>query len=683
MHVVFFAAAFARANTGKMIAARIEMIAMTTSNSIRVKARRMILDKWYVEKCPKGGDLDANSARIALCVAYRPQEVFPLAKTPTIKPEEQHARSYADRLILEQLTDMESAIKLSELADKLSASGLGLAAVRSLLASNPDRFAYHERRWVPASRLLAQGRPFAETVRLVVDRFGGPVDLARLIREVARIRRMDLEEAEIAVVRTIAGDPTLIMAGDDHVALANWAFLAEGEDAERAYALYGVDPAEVAAIIKKTSGLDWRAPDAAAKALEAAAPASVKAISAAAWVSLNPEDPYATLMYDGREWYTALYNVPGYVASSDGVFHAESEAKKWLSTAIKLADKLAPTVDIEDAAPIEVKVTDVVKMVQRIVKSEQSVTAMKLLEDFYEITASNKTFPDDLINIMAALDAQPEVWWVGGDRYRKKDSAPDFIESVPEPFQFPVLDFQDEEGESLEIEVNDEGLSSSLRKLLLHPLAMDVLDEDIMPIAKQVPEQVRFVLKSIHRELGTFPMSQIPTGWLETTPKIQELIFVDPNGRELQVWANHEARLLYNLVDWWYEQNVENGAVFTLTKTTKANIFDFAWDEQTDPVVFISSQRMEELRTMQERAESLSTLDILTEVMAHWPKGADFLTIHAEVNVVRRSTRRLVASLLSSFQCFYQRSGSPVWHYDSKKLDLGFDKAKKKFLLKK
>jgi hypothetical protein len=41
-----------------------------------------------------------------------------------------------------------------------------------------------------------------------------------------------------------------------------------------------------------------------------------------------------------------------------------------------------------------------------------------------------------------------------------------------------------------------------------------------------------------------------------------------------------------------------------------------------------------------------------------------------------------VASLLSSYQCFYQRSGSPVWHYDPKKVDLGFDKTKKKFIKK-
>jgi hypothetical protein len=197
-----------------------------------------------------------------------------------------------------------------------------------------------------------------------------------------------------------------------------------------------------------------------------------------------------------------------------------------------------------------------------------------------------------------------------------------------------------------------------------------------------MPEQVRLVLKSIHRELGTFPMAQIPTGWLEAKPTLQEVIVMDASGRELQIWANHDARLLYGFIDWWYEQPIESGAVFTLTKTSRPNVLEFEWMDQPDPVVYISAARMEELRNLGAAAEGKTTLDLLIEVMQHWPKGADYLTVLAEINVVRRSSRRLIASLLSSYQCFYQRSGSPVWHFDQKKVELGFDKTKRKFVKK-
>jgi hypothetical protein len=190
-------------------------------------------------------------------------------------------------------------------------------------------------------------------------------------------------------------------------------------------------------------------------------------------------------------------------------------------------------------------------------------------------------------------------------------------------------------------------------------------------------------LRPIHRELGTFPLSQIPTGWIEADPTVQEIILIDPAGRQLQCWANMQARLIFGLIDWFYEQQVESGSVFSLTKTPKPNVFEFAWLDQTDPVVYITSQRMEELRTLQAESEAMSTLEILQTVMTHWPKGADFLTLLWEVSVVRRSSRRLVASLLSSYACFYQRSGSPVWHYDAKKVEQGFDKSKRKFVQKR
>jgi hypothetical protein len=364
------------------------------------------------------------------------------------------------------------------------------------------------------------------------------------------------------------------------------------------------------------------------------------------------------------------------------VLHTQADAKKWISTAVKLADKLAPSVDIEDAAPIEVKTEDVAKLAKRILDNDQTTTATKLLEDVYEITPSNKTYPDDLANIMAGLQTNPDIQWVGGDRFRKANTYPDYILEVPEPFDYFQTDVKNEDGELVDVELTDDGLSSSLRKLLQHPLAQDVLDEDIAPAPKQMPDSIRLVLKSIHRELGTFPMCQFPTGWLDSEPSIQEIILADPHGRELQIWANHDARLLFGFIDWWYEQPVESGAVFTLTKTNRPNLFEFEWLDQPDPVVFISAQRMEELRRLGSESEGKSTLDLLIEVMAHWPKGADYLTIHAELNVVRRSTRRLVASLLSSYQCFYQRSGSPVWHFDAKKVELGFDKTKRKFVRK-
>lgn len=607
-------------------------------------------------------------------------EDFPLAKAIQINTDEQVAREYADRLILAQLSELQNVLKLSEIADRLQNEGLGLAAVRSLLASNPHKFAYSERRWMPASRVEGAERPFLEQVRLIVDRFGGPMPL-NLVQNELSITRPGVTEAQI--IRVISSSVDIAMTSKNELFIKAWCFAATDEPEVVALQLHDIKSEDVDTLATKLKGTDFRDSKQVAEALKKVAPVSLKLFGAVAFRELNPQDARSFLEYNWKSFNAEVFAIDGFVYSPDGYLYPAEQAKKWLSTAVKVADKLAPSVEIEDAAPIEVKSEDVDRMVKKILASEQSVTATKILEEFYEITPTVKTFPDDMNNVMEALKARKEILWVGGDRFNKPGVVPEIVTTIQDFFNFVQTENKDEEGEFVDAELNDDGLSSTLRKLLNHPLAMDVNDEDIAPASKQLPETIRCVLKSMHRELGTFPMCQIPTGWIPDGPAYQEIILRDKDGRELQIWANMEARLLFGFIDWFYEQNVESGSVFSLTQTPRANVYDFEWLDQTDPVVFITTQRMEELRELQARAEDLSTFDVVREVMSHWPKGADFLTLLWEVNVVRRVSRRMVASLLSSYACFYQRSGSPVWHYDSKKVEQGFDKTKRKFVVKR
>ncbi len=602
--------------------------------------------------------------------------------SPELKPEELSARLYADRLILEQLTKLHEVVKPSEIAEKLKAEGLGLAAVRSLLASNPQMFAYNERRWVPAAQVEGKGRPFAEVVRLMAQKFGAPMPVMLIAEELCRIYHREIDDCARAIERIAKTDPNLLLTRSGSVVHSSVVFTATDEPVEIAAQLNGITVADIEAAEKKLGKFDWYDQDATILALEKAAPVNIKALGGAAWRALNPADSYSSHHYDWKAFNAELLSIPGFVLGGTGTLSPESEASEWIKTATKISSKVTATIEVEDVAPLELKKEDIEQMVKTVLGSDDSSRATEILESQFEITPAVKTFPDDLANVMNALKTDKRVSWVGGDRFQKPGLAPDFINEIPEPFIFVKSDKKLEDGDPVDAELSDEGLSTSLRKLMLHPLATDVMDEDIMPEPKTQPEQMRLVLKPVHRELGTFPLCQFPTGWFESEPGVQELIFIDPSGKEQQVWVNHDLRLMFNLFEWWLEQPVESGAVFSLTKTEKANVFEFKWLEQTDPVVYISTQRMEELREIASNSQDKSTFEILCEVMTHWPKGADFLTVLWEINVVRRTSRRLLASLLSSYVCFYQRSGSPVWHYDHKKVEQGFDKSKKKFILK-
>lgn len=592
------------------------------------------------------------------------------------------ARAYADRLVLSGIARVQSTLRLAELATEVGKHGISLAQLRQLLGTNPDRFAYHDRRWLPTPRVSAGQGPLAEQIRRTLEAYSAPMKLEELASELSASRGNSKEYYLQHLPSMLNRDYYMFATESGLAGLRTWVYAALTESDERALWVNGLTKEDVDSIKTICDKVNFLDPQAAAKTLVKHLPLNVRAVGYWAWKKLNPDDPYAARDYDPVALFDALVTQPGTVFGADGLLHDASEAPGWLKAAIKEAEKSTPVVEVEESAPLEFKGDDLKDMVTKILRMNESFSVSKMLEEKYELTPADRTYPEDLANAVNALKANEEIWWVGGDRFRKPGSAPEFIMAIPEFFQFQATEFLDEDGELIDVELSDDGFSSALRKELSVPAAMDVLDEEILPKSKKQPDSVTCSLKSLHREIGTFPLCQIPTGWLGETPNIQELVFVDPQGRELGVWLNNEARLLFNLIDWWFEQPVESGAMFSLTKTARPNVYEFKWLEETDPLLFISSDRMEQLRDLAARATELSTYEILMEVVGHYNKGADFVTILAETNVVRRVSRRTVASILTGYHCFYQRSGSPVWHYDAKKVDQGFDKAKRKFARK-
>lgn len=601
-----------------------------------------------------------------------------LAKSTT-KNSNDLARAYADRLVLTGITRVESTLRLGELAAQIASHGISLGGLRSLLATNADRFTYSDRRWMPTARVAAGAGPVNEFIRQTLENFGAPMPIADLVAELMQARKLHGDDLAGRLPQMLEADPALFVIPSGLAGLMRWIFTYEGGAELGALVVNRITQAEVDAA-KGLAKLDYKNPEKAAKAALNNAPVSLLAFGYYAWKALDSGDDYARSKYNAPIIADALLSQKGFVYGADGKMYPEVEAPKWLKAALKEADKAQPSVEIEEAAPLDFGPAEIEVLLKRISKSNDSLSVAKYLEEKYELTSADRTYPEDLANAIAALDATGSAWYVGGDRFRAPDSAPDFIYTVPEFFSYNEYNFEDADGQPIDLELSDDGFSSALRKEMALPLAQDVLDEDVQPKTKKQPESVRLVLKSLHREIGTFPLIQFPLGWFDPTPEVQEIVLRDPKGRELAVWLNHETRLMYNLLDWWFEQPIESGAVFTVTKTNEPNVYDFAWKEEADPLLFIETDRMEELRNLATTADDLSTYEIIIEVLTRHNKGADYLTILAETNVVRRVTRRLVASILTGYHAFHQRQGSPVWHFDPKKVEQGFDKAKRKFV---
>ncbi|MFN8139483.1 MAG: hypothetical protein U0R49_06775 [Fimbriimonadales bacterium] len=591
------------------------------------------------------------------------------------------ARAYADQIVLSGIARVASTLRLTELGNEVAPHGVGLTELRRLLTTNPNRFVYHDRRWLPKARVTAGKGPTSEFIRQTLFTYGVPMPLMEVAGELSSNYGRPKEYYEARIAEMVKNDPNLFVTSNDHVGLAEWLFVARLESDEAARYVNGLRDADVSAN-SQLDKLDFTDIETAAKNALKTTPLSPKVFSYYAWKNLTSSDPYSPSRYDAVAAFDAVFNSGGFIYGADGLLHPESEAPGWLKKALKDAEKLAPTVEMEESAPLQFGPAEVDEFVGKILASSHSVGVSEMLGEKYELSPADRTWTEDLGTAVNSLKTDDRVSWFGGDRFGKPDLAPEFVHTIPEFFNYSVSEFKDADGEAIDVEMSDDAFSSALRKEMSLPIAQDVLDEDPAPRQKKLPDQLRLVLKSHHREIGTFPLCQIPAGWLPDEPDVQEIVLLRDDGAKLFALVSHETGLIFGLIDWWFEQPIESGAAFSLEKTEYPSVYKFAWLEEADPLVFIDSERMNELRDLAARATDLSGYEILIEVLNKHSKGADFITILAEANVIRRLTRRQVASILSGYHCFYQRSGSPVWHYDQKKVDQGFDRAKRKFVRK-
>ncbi|HEX8834145.1 MAG TPA: hypothetical protein VF719_08085, partial [Abditibacteriaceae bacterium] len=140
------------------------------------------------------------------------------------------------------------------------------------------------------------------------------------------------------------------------------------------------------------------------------------------------------------------------------------------------------------------------------------------------------------------------------------------------------------------------------------------------------------------------------------------------------------AGLIYGLGDWLATRIPQSGGALEFTRLGNEVQLRIA---KTDRRFYIDDPRVAVLEDLQERSAYLSLFDLLQTIMAEHPTGAELETIWAEVNVVRRTSKRLVASVLSAYHCFYPKQRGPqqiLWRFDAARLDQGFKRNKRKYV---
>lgn len=618
-------------------------------------------------------------------------------KSETVEnPVERDAMRYLEDEAYSALLGYKEPVRSAEIIGAIGKEEYSTKLVRHVLAASP-RFTQIDRRWDLEVRYEDKVKPVERVLREIIGQYGRPISVQQIANELSSVYERPTDYYETMIPRMLADEDKFFRTADDLFGLRRW-LLAVASDAEEDIIFDNdLDEEAIRSLEKAAAKIDWKSEDlgaAVGKFLDAVkSPVGNRLVGFFCWGALGEAfDPVAT--------FDELSKTAKLAWLSDGRWASKRMVKNYTTLLVEMADKLAEEI-IEEAPEAVVEKAEAAEAVAptlsltiserdldevaQIVSEKGEARMPTVLETIFEISPHEPVYPVAAEGLSDAMRADPRFAWVGTDRWRMADAIPAYVNEIPPELAIPKLVFETPEGERLDVELEDEGLEGKLAQEIHNPLVQDVGDQDPITEQDELPpsESARCVLTLHHKNLGTFPLCQIPKTFFPLGPQIVELTLIEGDKRG-EIWVNRDTGLIYDMGNWYVEDMPESGAAFELVRTEKPDEFQFVYEERTDPLVLVTASRIEELTALAEEAKQgeLTTFELMRRLMPYHRKGVPYVTLFTEVNLVRRTNRRLVASILSSYYAFYQRAKSALWYFDEKKVDQGFKKAKRKYIRK-
>jgi hypothetical protein len=603
-----------------------------------------------------------------------------LAITTETNIDEVLAEHYAADMLYKALLEIGEPAKASDIVRKIGHEEISLKLARVVLSSQPKRFVLIDRKWTLWNRFADPTHSTERILEHTIANYGSPMSISQLASEMSAVFHRSVDYFMPILARLLSNSDHFFSLDDERYALKSWLLNAEMDTEEDVLFDNFLQKVDTLRFEEASEQIDPSSLESIRSFLDAVdAPVPNLILQFLVW-KRNPA------IFDARSFFTRMFDEMSSFWISKELWIGSAAIEKLCGFFGAISERVVDEKgdgSIQEAAhPLVIGDEEKDQLVQSVQDSDTIVHAAKLLESVFEITPEDSTYEGDLETVNSSLKSMENIQWVGSDRFIIPEAIPQYIFTVPEILHFPVTHFLDQEGNEVDLLLEDDGFDGGLQRDILSALAQDVLDEELAYTPdSEPPATARCVLKFHHKEIGTFPLCQLPAGFFPIDSELIHADLVLPNGQKGEIWINNNTRLIYGLLDWYSTLPVDSGAVFYLERQMP-NRYVLTYGEETEASMFISRNRVSELVELGNLAENeeMPTFEILRSIMEHYRKGIDFITLLTETNIARRTTRRMVASLLSSYHCFFQRGGA--WVFDQKKLTQGFDKSKRKYLKK-
>ena len=302
-----------------------------------------------------------------------------------------------------------------------------------------------------------------------------------------------------------------------------------------------------------------------------------------------------------------------------------------------------------------------------------------------EIEADDPQYAGTLQGLNDALRRDMTYLPLGIGRFILREAVPANVGNVPDILRPVSLDLRNREtNEPLDMEMTDEGLEGDAVEFVHSPFWEDT-NEEIEVRSPQRPKELETKIIVLHHHLraGTLKLRRMDDDFWGIEGTLTRLpVFATEDGKEndLAAWASRESGLIYGLGNWLTARLPASGGTLLFERGANGFLLTIG---APDKATFISPQRLQLLEAMRAASKFLSLYELLQNIMADLGDEADLPTIWAHTNAVRRTSKRLLASVLCAYSCFYFKKRGPeqfFWHFAADRVDQGFKRNKRKFV---
>lgn len=535
---------------------------------------------------------------------------------------------------------------------------VGVPLLRRVLEED-ERFEEVAGRYDLADRETLGRRPFGGAVSRLLEAHGGPMPVALMVTGLTRLRRGSPEyfrelldefedtREEIIYVKESVVDRSwlLVMEGDDEEALL---FYNEMEDDDELRELW--EECEERDLRKRDMGLT------AANLLETfERPLGPRRLAFLTRLH-HPQ------IFEPVEFVAEIIERDDVVAVG-GRWIGEEQLEEIHQQLRDMSDELAgegeeaPEVDIaavlaEEPPDTAFKIDpeDRTNILSVVSTAQVPIGVDELIIDLLEIEPGTKRFAAAAHLLQEELAVEEGLLEVSPGRYMSRDSIPGWVHEVPEP----LLPAETDADEDVLLEL--EGLPEELREEVLDPVYEDVgcgveiePDEDLL-----AEDAVDYPLLHHHYAMGTMAVRGLDRPVFEDGAGLRLLLVRDEEEGMYPAWVNLDLGLIYGLSRWYHHHLPPSGAVFTLARTDDPDVYALLYDGDTDEELAPDEERMNVLERKRERVSRrpISIFDLMVELLGEHEEGLEFNALWAEMNVVRRTSRWQIASLLTCYPCF-------------------------------